>query len=79
MAKRSLQESNGAGNVGELERDHFTVSDFGLLSDGVTVWLSQQRQGSPPDQSFEIPKYIFDGLVEHYQKPQQVRNNRELS
>jgi hypothetical protein len=79
MGKRSLQESNGVGNVAELERDNFTAGEFGLLCDGATVWLSQQTKGSPPDQSFEIPKYIFDALLEHYQKPQQARNNRELS
>jgi hypothetical protein len=72
MTKRSLMESYGSGMVAQLERDHFDCDGFCLLSDGTTIWLSEQVKGSPPSQSFEIPKYVLDRLLEMYQRPQVV-------
>lgn len=79
MSKRSLMDSRGSGMVALLERDHFDVDDFSLLSDGTTILLTQQAKGSSVSQSIEMPKYIFDVLIEKYQSPQPLRNNRETS
>jgi hypothetical protein len=79
MNKRSLMESSGNGMVALLERDHFDVDGFSLLSDGTTIWLSEQVKGSFVAQSIEIPKHVFDVLIRKYQAPQECRNNRETS
>lgn len=65
MAK-SLLECKNLDQVCELKRDNFSYGDFSILSDGHSTWLSQQKVGESPVQSFEIPKRKFDYLIRKY-------------
>lgn len=67
---KSLMDCRNADQVVKLERDHFEYDNFGVLSDGYTVWLHEQKIGEMPQQSFQIPKRVFDALIRRYIKPQ---------
>ena len=62
----NLLECKTEKDILSMERDNFTVKDFGLLTDGFSVWLSEQAMGEMPTQKIRIPKPIFDALVKRY-------------
>lgn len=66
----TLMDRNGDDESIVLQRDNFSKGDFTILSDGFTVYLSEQMIGSPPSQEITIPKRVFDYLIKKYQEPQ---------
>ena len=66
----SLLNCRTIDQVAKLHRDHFDYGDFCLMSDGYTTWLSEQKVGETPTQSFQIPKGVFDRLIRRYVKEQ---------
>lgn len=66
----SLMDLNGDSDAAEIDRDHFSKGDFTILCDGFTVSLTEQALGSAPLQEINIPKKVFDYLIQKYQEPQ---------
>lgn len=52
----------------KMRRDHTEVGDFSLMTDGFTVWLSEQKFGENRTQHIEIPKKIFNRLLVWYER-----------
>lgn len=68
----SLRDAKTEKEVCLLQRDHFDVGDFGVMSNGTTVWLTEQRLGEKQKQVIEVPKKVFDKLIDVYMKPQKT-------
>jgi hypothetical protein len=66
----SLREAKSERAVCKLPRDNFEVADWNIMTDGTTVWISEQKLGRPPTQSLHVPKKIFNRLLAAYEKPQ---------
>jgi len=63
----SLRTANFATLV-KLPRDHYEVGDWSIMIDGYgTVWISKQKLGYPPTDHIEIPRKVFNRLVDAYQ------------
>jgi hypothetical protein len=62
----SLLECKTFDDVCEQEFDHVESGNFCILTDGSTVWLSEQACFSLVVQQIEFPKTIFDELVRKY-------------
>lgn len=69
MAK-SLKDCMNRDQVAELPRDNFSQDGFTLLCDGSTVWIGEQNTGDAPSQCLEVPKRVFDILINKYERPQ---------
>jgi hypothetical protein len=53
-----------------LAKDHYDIGDWTIATDGEgTVWISQQAMGCERTDHIEIPRKIFNCLVDAYQKP----------
>lgn len=61
-----MRDAKSGKDVLKLERDNWQFGDYGLLCDGDIVYLSQQKVGWPRLQNIEIPKKLFDKLVDAY-------------
>lgn len=68
----SLRNAKGLYQVASLRRDNYERKDFRILTDGTTVWLTKQALGHPVEADIQIPKAIFDRLIDNYGKPQRV-------
>lgn len=62
----SMLQAKTESDVIALERDNWQIGDWGLLCDGYTVWISLQPMGSAPVCKIEVPKAVFDQMVEGY-------------
>lgn len=77
MAKAvSLREAKDEKAICTLPRDHYEIKDWSIMTDGVRVWISQQKSGEPRTDHIEVPKGIFDQLLARYERPQAVRTQR---
>lgn len=56
-----------------IHRTLFESGDWTLLTDGLYVYLTEQRMGEYPIQKFEIPRAIFNRLIRRYERKQIVR------
>jgi hypothetical protein len=56
-----------------MGRDHATWGDWRIMTDGYRVWLAQQALGHAPTRHIEVPKGIFDRLIDAYVKPRPLR------
>jgi hypothetical protein len=70
VKRKSLQDCKSVAEVCRLERDNFSHGNFTIMSDGHTVWLTQQAMGQSPTKYFDMPKWKFDFLIRKYQAPQ---------
>ena len=50
----------------EMPRDHRDIGDFCLMTDAETVWLSEQAMGEARKQHLEIPRDVFNTLLQWY-------------
>ena len=75
MAERtnSLRKAKTEAAICKLPRDHFEIGDWCIMSDGVRVWISQQAPGEPRTDHIEVPKAIFDRLLNRYERLQKVK------
>jgi hypothetical protein len=73
---KSLAQTNDLDGPEALERDSVEVDDYNLLTDGSTVWLSQQAHNQLAQQEMAIPKPIFDKLISQYHAPQREVTTR---
>jgi len=67
---KSMREAKGEKGVVALARDNWQFGDWGLLCDGHYVWISLQAEGEMPERKIEIPKNVFDRMVDAYIAPQ---------
>ena len=51
----------------DMPRDHTDFGDWCLMTDGSTVWISEQENGKPQKQSIEIPRSVFNRLLRWYE------------
>ena len=52
-----------------LPRDNYWAKDWSIMTDGEdTVWISQQKIGCNRTDYIEIPRRIFNRLIDAYQK-----------
>ncbi len=74
MAMASLRSVKSEREVIRLRRDHYSVSNWSIMTDGYRVWISKQKLGEAATHNIEIPKRAFDRLIAMYERPQkQVR------
>lgn len=52
----------------KLERDNTEAGDYSILVDEARVYLSEQALGEAPTQSIEIPREVFNALVDWYER-----------
>lgn len=67
---KSMRDVRGETGVVMLERDNWQFGEWSILCDGYRVYLSCQPRGEPPSQHIEIPKSVFDRMVDAYTAPQ---------
>lgn len=75
MAKAKQMSLYAVRNMKEvcrLPRDHFDLGDWSIMTDGYIVWISKQKIGHEQTDHIEIPKRIFDQLVDRYAKPMPI-------
>lgn len=65
--------------VCRLKRDNITCGDFWIMTDGVTVWLGEQKFKEPSRQSVAIPRAKFKRLVDWYMAPQRQHKSPEVT
>lgn len=46
--------------------DNVQVGDFSIMTDGVTVWLSEHHPGSEQAQCFALRREVFNKLILWY-------------
>src|SRR4051794_19742065 len=67
VAKRKFVPANASANrIYLLSHDNVNVGDFSIMTDGFTVWLSEQAWGEMPKQKVAIPRYVFNKLIDWY-------------
>jgi hypothetical protein len=59
--------------VCRLQRDNKSFGDFYIMTDGITVWLGEQKFKEPSRQTVAIPRAKFKRLVDWYLAPQRMR------
>lgn len=73
----SLRNARNLDAVCKLKNDNFQHGQYGIMSDGQTVWLFKQQKGKPCTDTIAIPKRAFDRLHDFYGCPQpRVRAQR---
>lgn len=55
-----------------MERDNITRANVSLMTDGFTVWLTEQKAGENPTQTFQVSKRMFNWLVREYTKQRKL-------
>jgi hypothetical protein len=74
MAKAtSLREAKTEAQIIDLPRDHYGFQNWTIMTNGYTVWISRQKVGEQPTAHIEIPKGIFDRLLDMYEREQTPR------
>lgn len=66
---KSLFECKTFDELCALPRDHYDVSNFTIMTDGVSVWISEQSERQSCRQEIHVPKGIFDQLIRKYITP----------
>lgn len=71
---RDLASFRGAneGEILRMGRDHSTWGDWTIMTDGYRVWVSKQKMGEARTHHIEVPKGVFDRLVDAYTKPRKL-------
>ena len=69
----SLRQARTFNQVCDLPRDNYDVGDFGIMTDGSTVWLCEQKLRKPAEQAFAIPKGKFDKLFDAYGRKRAIK------
>jgi hypothetical protein len=57
----------------QMRRDHTDFGDFSLMTDGYTVWVSQQAVGEDRKQHIAMPKGTFNRLLRWYLREAKLR------
>lgn len=65
-AKRVAPMKATNSQICRMRSDHTDFGDFSLMTDGFTVWLSEQANGEMSRQKFEISKGRFNRLLRWY-------------
>lgn len=60
-----------------MGRDHYERGNFCIMTDGQTVWLSEQAAGESPTQSFQCSRRMFNFLIAQYQKDRKLVRPKE--
>lgn len=68
-----MRDARNEKAVIALDRDNWQFGDWGLLCDGYHVWISMQPMGSLPERKIEIPKAMFDRMVDAYTADQSAK------
>lgn len=76
---KSLHTAKSEADIIKLPRDHFEVGDWSIMTDGFTVWISQQALGEQRTDHIAVPKKVFDGLLEKYTQPQDAKPSHKTS
>lgn len=71
----SLREVKVDAAVCRLQRDHYNIGDWTIMTDGYHVWISKQKIGEERTDHVEVPKRIFDQLLARYERPQRLRKS----
>ena len=67
---KSLRQARNTSDVISLRRSHYGQNNWRIMTDGIRVWISQQRIGEAPTDRIEVPKGIFDRLLALYEREQ---------
>lgn len=69
---RSLRNVRSFYQVCQLSRDNASHGPWMIMTDGRVIWISRQETGHKPTHSIEIPKAVFDRLVDGYTRPLKI-------
>ena len=77
-------ESPLRGEGSESERHalvstDYSLNDFRISIDGVSVCLTHQRRGEEPRQRITIARQEFNKMIQWYTKPQKLRTVKEIA
>ena len=73
----SMMTAKTLEDVCSLKRDNFSRGDFTILSDGQSVFLSEQKLGEWASQDFTIPRTVFNYLLKHYMRQTTGKRGRK--
>jgi hypothetical protein len=62
------REAETFDQICDLERDNTEIDDYAILVDEAYVYLNEQRVGESPTASIQIPREIFNALIDWYQR-----------
>lgn len=66
----SLRAAHDLVTVARMRRDCYSIGEWSIMTDGHTTWLSKQKIGEKQTASIEVPKRVFDRLLDLYERPQ---------
>lgn len=69
---RSFRQAKEADLI-RMRRDHATLGDWRIMTDGYRTWIARQEIGQKPSHHIEVPKRIFDRLIDAYTKQRTMR------
>jgi hypothetical protein len=69
----SLRSAKSEAQIIKLPRDHYEFQNWTIMTNGYTVWISKQKAGEMPTDHIEVPKGVFDRLLEMYEREQTPR------
>lgn len=75
MKKPRMQSLEKASfeDICGMNGDSVNRKDFTLMTDGITLWISEQKLGEEPTQRLTISRSVFNSLVREYQKPRKLK------
>ncbi len=73
IAPYSLRDVRSEHQLDALRRDNHTWGDWTIMTDSYRTWISCQKIGEHPTAHIEVPKAIFDRLVDAYIKPRKAQ------
>lgn len=69
---QSLQKAS-FDEICEMPCDSVDCKDFTLMTNGTTVWITEQKSGEQLTQRLTISRSVFNALVREYQKPRKLK------
>lgn len=70
--KLSLRDVKTTKEICSLGRDHYDFGDWSIMTDGFRVWISKQKIGESRTDHIEVPKQIFDKMIDRYCEPKPI-------
>ena len=68
----SLRDVRNIDALDSLRRDHYDHGDWYIMTDSNRVWISKQKIGHERTDHINVPKAIFDKMIDDYLKPQSI-------
>jgi hypothetical protein len=66
----SLRKTYDMVELCRIRRDCYAIGPWSISTDGNKAWISKQTIGKPQEALIEIPKRIFDRLLDLYERHQ---------